>query len=115
MIRDGSVLEREIKRIIVKLHQEIFGKGPEQLWVKIEQNICTFSCIKTLTPIEKFLLTTEDGLKQVVKLRAEISKAAIFKLRQEIELLCEVKILSTTSEICIEADTVYGAILFLWE
>jgi len=110
----NAILEKEVRRIVIKLHQEIFGKGPDQLWVKVEQSVCMFSFFKTLTPMENFLLKTKGGSEQVQTLRKEILKAANIKLCQELELLHEIKILGDTSEICIETDSVHGAILFVW-
>ncbi|MFA5537001.1 MAG: Na-translocating system protein MpsC family protein [Bacillota bacterium] len=110
----NAILEKEAKRIIIRLHQEIFGKGPDQLWVKVEQNVCMFSFFKTLTPMENFLLKAKNGLEQVQKLRREILDATNARLCQELELLHEIKILSSTSEISIETDSVHGAILFVW-
>ncbi|MDD4568912.1 MAG: Na-translocating system protein MpsC family protein [Tepidanaerobacteraceae bacterium] len=111
MVKNKDFIERGIRRIITSLHQEVFGKGPEESWVKINKNIATFSCTRTLTPMEIFLLGTQDGKEEVKSLRIRISSAIKERLTTEIDVICGIKILSITDDIHIDSDTWFGAII----
>lgn len=111
MAKSKALIEREIKRIITGLHQEVFGKGPEELWVKIHRNVATFSCTRTLTPLEKYLQSAPEGDKEITRIRMTISKTAKTQLCSEIELACGLRVLGITEEIHIDSDVLYGVIL----
>jgi len=110
-VTKGDV-EREVRKIINRMHQEVLGKGPDQLWVKLNQNVGTFYCTKTLTPMEEFLLKTSDGKEKVLVLRKAIAEVACPRLSSEIELLCGTKVLSITGKLSVDTDAIFGAILF---
>ena len=112
MAKSKALIEKEIKRIITGLHKEVFGKGPEELWVKIHRNVATFSCTKTLTPLENYLQSTPEGDNEIARIRMTISKTAKTQLCSEIELACGLRVLGITDEIYICSDVLYGAILF---
>jgi len=111
VVADKAIIERNVKRIITVLHQDVYGKGPEELWAKVNRNIVTFSCTRTLTPLEKFLLGTHDGKTQILNLRENVSRAIKDKLCREINVSCNVKVLSIVDEIEIDTDVWFGAIL----
>lgn len=111
MVKNKDFMERHIRRIITSLHQEVFGKGPEESWVKINKNIATFSCTKTLTSVENFLLGTKNGKEQVQSLRIKISSAIRERLITEIDIICDINVLSITDDVHIDSDTWFGAVI----
>ncbi|MHB1404313.1 MAG: Na-translocating system protein MpsC family protein [Desulfitobacteriaceae bacterium] len=111
-MKHKSVLEKDLNKLITKLHREIFGKGPDEVWVKIYRNVGTFSCVKSLTSLEEFLLTTPHGVDEVLRLRKVIAANIKSRFCSEVEALCGVKVVSVTGELCIQTNTLYGVILF---
>lgn len=107
-----TALEKDIKKIFFKLHQEVFGKGPESLWVKIHQNAASFYIFKTLTKLEEFLVTMPGGIEEVHRLRATIIKNMKKILSVEITSVSQVKVIDISMEFSLESNVMFGVILF---
>lgn len=107
-----TVLEKEIKKIFFKVHQEVFGKGPESLWIRIYQNAALFYIFKTLTKLEEFMVTMPGGIEEVYKLRATIIKNMKEILSVEIAAVSQVKVLGISMEFSLDSNVMFGAILF---
>jgi len=56
-------LEKVIKRLLIRQHQEVFGKGHDEVWVKANRNLLTFYCGGVLTALEEFFLKSPGGEK----------------------------------------------------
>ncbi|WP_227763656.1 Na-translocating system protein MpsC family protein [Zhaonella formicivorans] len=112
MAKNKAELESALRRMLSRLHQEIFGKGPEGVWVKITQNVGTFYVSKTLTNMELFLLSVPGGEDEVLRLRGVIMKNIKPRLYSEIEHLGDVKVISIATELSIISNAFFGAILF---
>ncbi|MHB1127220.1 MAG: Na-translocating system protein MpsC family protein [Bacillota bacterium] len=112
MFKRKIALEKEVKKIMTKIHQDIFGKGPDELWVKINNKVGSFYCSKTLTTMEEFLLSLPGGEEEVLRLRTTILKAIVSRLCSEIELMCSAKVLSVSAELCTQSNVFFGSILF---
>lgn len=111
-MKHKSVLEKDLNKLITKLHREVFGRGPDEVWIKIHRNVGTFSCVKSLTSLEEFLLTTPHGVDEVLRLRQVIAANIKPRFCAEVESLSGVKVVSVTGKLSIETNTFYGAILF---
>jgi len=103
--------EKKIKRIIVKLHQDVFGKGPEQVWVKFNKNMVTFYCSQSLTDVEEFLLTIEGGEDDVKKIREKIFNSLENRFCMEITKACGADVLSLVGKTCMNSKSFYGTVL----
>ena len=106
------MLEKELKRLIVRINREVYGKGPEDVWVQINYNIATFCCSKSLTHMEEFLLSVPGGEEEVLRLRKNVAGYIKPRLLSEIEIACGVKVLRLTADLCVRTKTLFGAILF---
>lgn len=112
MLKTKVILEKELKRVIIRFHQEIYGKGPEDIWVNIKHNIAAFHCSKSITAMEEFLLNIPGGDEEVVQLRKKIMTFIKPRLCSEIEIISGIKVLGMTEEICLKSKSFFGAILF---
>lgn len=104
--------ERNIKKLLIKVHRDVFGKGPEEVWVSVTRNVATFYCSNSLTALEEFLLTTPGGEDEVKHLRHKITKYISPTLYSELEKTCGITVLSMTMELCTRSRVLFGAILF---
>lgn len=111
-MKHKSVLEKELNKLITKVHREVFGRGPDEVWVKIHRNVATFSCVKSLTAVEEFLLSTPQGVEEVLRLRKVIAAHIKSRFCAEVESLSGVKVVDVIGKLCIQTNTLYGAILF---
>ncbi len=113
MLQPISNLEKELKKLIIKLHLEYFGKGPEDLWIRVHKNIATFYCYKTIIPMEETMLRISNGKEEVILIREKILNHIRPQLYSEIEKVTGCKVLSFSAGLCVEANALHGTILFL--
>lgn len=106
-------MEKELKKLAVRLHIEYFGKGPEDVWVRTYKSVATFYCAKTITPLEETLLRITSGKEEVMRLRDKIYEYVKPQLFMEIEKVSGCKVLSFTADICVDTKVLHGSILFL--
>lgn len=106
------MLEKEIKKIMIKWHQQIFGKGPDEMWVKINRNLASFYCAKTMTNMEEFLLDIPDGETEVKRIRITLASAVKERLCSDIQSKCGVRVLDISWEFSISSNACFGTLLF---
>ena len=51
--------------MIRKLRKEVFGKGPERIHTVFVENMAVSTLYGNITPTEKFIASTPEGLKMV--------------------------------------------------
>jgi len=105
-------LEKEIRKYFIRTHIETFGKGPEDMWVKINRNIGTFFCSGTLTFLEENLRNLPDGPEELLRLRKKIFSSLEQRVLSDIESISGIKVLHVVFGLCMEENILYGAILF---
>lgn len=69
---DDGLLEGRIKRELTKIHKTELGKGPDNITIKICDNILTVVYRGALTTIEESLLSVEDGKEMVESIRDKL-------------------------------------------
>ena len=72
MNMDDGLLEGRIKRELTKIHKTELGKGPDNITIKIYDNILTVVYRGALTTIEESLLSVEDGKEMVESIRDKL-------------------------------------------
>lgn len=112
MAKNKLFCEKGIKRLIIKFHRDIFGKGPEEVWVSINRNIGTFYCSNSLTALEEFILSMPDGEEEIKRLRLRIAARIRPSFCCEVEKICSNIVLDITAQICLSSKGLFGAILF---
>ncbi|MEG0380692.1 MAG: DUF2294 domain-containing protein [Kurthia sp.] len=55
----------EFNDIIRKLRKELFGKGPDRIHTVFVENMAISTLTGNVTPTEKFIASTPEGLKMV--------------------------------------------------
>lgn len=111
MIKTRTYVEKEIKRLMIKVHQEVFGRGPEEVWVKVNRNVVTFFCSQSLCQIEDFLLRIPNGEIEVRRIRNNIQKFIKPRLYSDIQSICGFRVEDVTVQLSIQANVLFGAIL----
>lgn len=112
MTKNKSIYEKVIKKLIIKVHREIFGKGPEEVWVSINRNVASFHCSKSLTALEKYLLKELNAKDEVERLRQVIMQHIYKSICSELQNACNNTVLGLTMKLCVDTDILFGAILF---
>lgn len=106
-----GALEKQLRKKIIKIHQDVIGKGPEDVKVLINHNVITFVCTKTLSQIELFLLKTEGGEQEIRELRVKIMEHLKPLITAYLEYRHGIKVLGLTIDVSISADALFGAVL----
>jgi len=107
-----SEIEKEGKRMVIKLHQDIFGKGPENVWIKVNRNVASFCLMGALTPLEEYLWQLPDGVEEVKKIRYKVYENIREEIFEQIYGICGVKVLNFTIKICENSQIIFGTTLF---
>jgi len=107
-----SELEKEGKRLVIRLHQEVIGKGPENVWVKINRNVASFCLIGAFTPMEEYIWTLPGGIEQVKAMRYKIYESMQEELYKQVKNISGVKMLNLTMKICEHSQIIFGTALF---
>ncbi|GLC87021.1 DUF2294 domain-containing protein [Lysinibacillus piscis] len=103
----------EFNDIIRKLRKELFGKGPERIHTVFVENMAVSTLYGNMTPTERFIASTPEGL--------QIVRAARTRMIQELytkeppagmEELIGSKLLHLFSDIKIEEDVAISVFIF---
>ncbi|MFZ7103626.1 MAG: Na-translocating system protein MpsC family protein [Peptococcaceae bacterium] len=104
-------IEREFRKSLINNHKKIFGKGPEEAWVKVNRNIITFSLNGAFSPLEEYLWTEPQGKQDVKIIRQKILEANKAFYIQQVEEICNSKFLTIVEGYCEKTKNIFGALL----
>jgi uncharacterized protein YbcI len=106
--------EAEFSNIVRAYRKRHMGKGPSQVRTTFCKNWAICELEGNLSPIEKFIATTEDGKQTLRAARTEMVKG-IYKKNypQEMEDLLEAKFIKVFVDIDIETDM--GMSIFVFD
>ncbi|WP_102691451.1 DUF2294 domain-containing protein [Rummeliibacillus pycnus] len=103
----------EFNDIIRKLRKDLFGKGPERIHTIFVQNMAVSTLYGNVTPTEKFIASTQEGLAMVHAARTKMIQDLYSKQTPEgMEELMEAKLLHLFSDIKIEEDIAVSVFIF---
>lgn len=103
----------EFNDIIRKLRKEIFGKGPERIHTVFIENMAVSTLYGNITPTERFIASTPEGLKMVHAARTSMIQDLYAKRPPEgMEELMGSKLLHLFSDIKIEEDFAISVFVF---
>ncbi|WP_397538792.1 DUF2294 domain-containing protein [Rummeliibacillus pycnus] len=103
----------EFNDIIRKLRKDIFGKGPERMHTVFVENMAISTLYGNITPTEKFIASTPEGLKMVHAARTSMIQDLYPKSPPEgMEELMGTKLLHLFSDIKIEEDVAISVFVF---
>ena len=103
----------EFNDIIRKLRKDIFGKGPERIHTVFIENMAVSTLYGNITPTERFIASTPEGLKMVHAARTSMIQDLYSKETPEgMEELMGSKLLHLFSDIKIEEDFAISVFVF---
>lgn len=99
--------------MIRKLRKEVFGKGPERIHTVFVENMAVSTLYGNITPTEKFIASTPEGLKMVHAARTSMIQDLYRQSPPEgMEELMGSKLLHLFSDIKIEEDFAISVFVF---
>lgn len=103
----------EFNDIIRKLRKDLFGKGPERIHTVFVENMAVSTLTGNVTPTEKFIANSPDGLKMVHAARTSmIQDLYAEKTPDGMEELMGSKLVHLFSDIKIEEDIAISVFVF---
>lgn len=103
----------EFNDIIRKLRKDIFGKGPERIHTVFTDNMAISTLYGNLTPTERFIASSPEGLKMVRAARTSMIQDLYHKATPEgMEELMGSKLLHLFTDIKIEEDVAISVFIF---
>lgn len=103
----------EFNDIIRKLRKDLFGKGPERIHTVFVENMAVSTLYGNITPTEKFIASTPDGLNMVRAARTTMIQDLYAKSPPAgMEELMGMKLLHLFSDIKIEEDFAISVFVF---
>lgn len=108
-----SKIIHEFNDIIRKLRKELFGKGPERIHTVFVENMAVSTLYGNLTPTEKFISRTSEGMEMVhvarTRMIQEIYSACPPKGLEE---LVGAKLIHLFTDMKVEADIAVSVFFF---
>ncbi|RPJ96188.1 DUF2294 domain-containing protein [Rummeliibacillus sp. TYF005] len=103
----------EFNDIIRKLRKDLFGKGPERINTIFVENMAISTLYGNITPTEKFIASTKDGLEMVHAARTKLIQDLYAKATPEgMEELMQAKLLHLFSDIKVDLDMAVSVFIF---
>lgn len=102
--RSKGEVESAIRNAVIKFEQEFMGRGPEDVRAFIIKDIVLVRLKGVLTPAERQLAKTAEGIEMVRRLRQTLIAQGREKLGQQVEELTGAK----TTGLFTDIDTQIG-------
>lgn len=64
--------EQQFNQMVQKIRKELFGKGPDEIRTVFLDNMAITTMKGNLTPVEKFLIQTDQGVDMVHQARTKL-------------------------------------------
>src|SRR6266508_407605 len=92
-------IEGAVRNAIIRFEQEFMGRGPEDVRAFIVRDIILVRLKGVLTPAERQLAKTEDGIEMVKRLRQTLIAQGRKNLSEEIAEITGVKVIALFTDI----------------
>jgi len=103
-VRTKGEIEGAVRNAIIRFEQEFMGRGPEDVRAFIVRDIILVRLKGVLTPAERQVAKTEEGIEMVKQLRQTLIAQGRKNLSEEIAEITGVKITALFTDI----DTYIG-------
>ena len=97
--RTKGEIEGAIRNAIIKFEQEFMGRGPEDVRAFIVRDIILIRLKGVLTPAERQLAKSEDGIEMVKRVRQTLIAQGRKKLCEEVGTITGVKAIALFTDI----------------
>ena len=103
-------MESQVKNAIIKFEQEFLGRGPDEVKAFIVRDLIVVRLKGVLTPAERQLAKTLEGVEMVKRLRQNLIAQGRDKLVEQIHQITGVKVTALFTDI----DTQIGERVFVF-
>ena len=95
----GGIVENAIRNAIIKFEQEFMGRGPDDVRAFIVRDLLVVRLKGVLTPAERQLAKTSDGVEMVKRLRQQLIAQGRDRLCEQVSEITSAKILGVFTDI----------------
>lgn len=95
-------MENAIRNTIIKFEQEFMGRGPEEVKAFVVRDLVVVRLKGVLTPAERQLAKTPDGVDMVKRLRQTLIAQGRDKLCEQVSDITGAKILTLFTDIDVQ-------------
>jgi uncharacterized protein YbcI len=99
---DGNDMENAIRNAIIKFEQEFMGRGPDDVRAFIVRDLVVVRLKGVLTPAERQLAKTAEGVDMVKRLRQNLIAQGRDKLCEQVSEITGAKILGVFTDIDVQ-------------
>jgi uncharacterized protein YbcI len=92
-------MENAIRNAIIKFEQEFMGRGPEDVRASIVRDLVVVRLKGVLTPAERQLAKTAEGIDMVKRLRQNLIAQGRDKLSEQVGEITKAKVLGVFTDI----------------
>ena len=103
-------MESQVKNAIIKFEQEFMGRGPDEVKAFIVRDLIVIRLKGVLTPAERQLAKTAEGIEMVKRLRQNLIAQGRDKLVEQIHQITGAKVTALFTDI----DTQIGERVFVF-
>ena len=107
--RQGE-MENQVKNAIIKFEQEFMGRGPDEVKAFIVRDLIVIRLKGVLTPAERQLAKTAEGIEMVKRLRQNLIAQGRDKLMEQMNTITGAKATALFTDI----DTQIGERVFVF-
>jgi uncharacterized protein YbcI len=95
-------MENSIRNAIIKFEQEFLGRGPDEVRAFVTRDLVVVRLKGVLTPAERQLAKTTDGVEMVKRLRQNLIAQGRDKLCEQLSEITGAKILGLFTDIDVQ-------------
>ena len=95
-------MENAIRNAIIKFEQEFMGRGPDDVRASIVRDLVVVRLKGVLTPAERQLAKTAEGVEMVKQLRQNLIAQGRDKLSEQVGEITKAKVLSVFTDIDVQ-------------
>ena len=103
-------MENQVKNAIIKFEQEFLGRGPDKVKAFIVRDLIVIRLKGVLTPAERQLAKTAEGVEMVKRLRQNLIAQGRDKLTEQMNAITGAKVTALFTDI----DTQIGERVFVF-
>ncbi len=92
-------MENAIRNAIIKFEQEFMGRGPDDVRASIVRDLVVVRLKGVLTPAERQLAKTVEGVEMVKQLRQNLIAQGRDKLSEQVGEIAKAKVLGVFTDI----------------
>lgn len=97
--QDEPAMENAIRNAIIKFEQEFMGRGPDDVRASIVRDLVVVRLKGVLTPAERQLAKTAEGVEMVKQLRQNLIAQGRDKLSEQVGEITKAKVLGVFTDI----------------